>query len=53
MSLKTFPARSVAVAMGKILIVGGDADFRLNVREFLQIHGYEVREAESCRATLS
>ena len=41
------------MAMGKILIVGGDADFRFNVREFLQIHGYEVREAESCRATLS
>jgi hypothetical protein len=32
--------------MGKILIVGGAADFRFNVREFLQIHGYEVREAD-------
>jgi DNA-binding NtrC family response regulator len=43
----------LAVAKGKILIVEDDANFRFSVREFLQLHGYEVYEAESCRATLS
>lgn len=41
------------MARGKILIVGDDASFRLSVREFLQLQGYEVYETESCRATLS
>jgi DNA-binding NtrC family response regulator len=43
----------LAVAKGKILIVDDDASFRFSVREFLQLQGYEVYEAESCRATLS
>lgn len=38
---------------GKILIVENDANFRSSTREFLQLQGYEVDEAESCRATLN
>ncbi|MCA1568245.1 MAG: sigma-54 dependent transcriptional regulator [Acidobacteria bacterium] len=38
---------------GKILIVDDDANFRSSTREFLQLQGYEVNEAESCRATLN
>jgi DNA-binding NtrC family response regulator len=43
----------LALAKGKILIVEDDASFRLSVRDFLQLQGYEVFEARSCRATLS
>jgi DNA-binding NtrC family response regulator len=41
------------VARGKILVVENDAAFRFSVRETLQLQGYEVYEAESCRATMS
>ena len=41
------------MARGKILIVDDDVNLRFSVREFLQLQGYEVYEAESCRATLS
>jgi DNA-binding NtrC family response regulator len=40
------------VSRGKILIVEGDANFRLSIREVLQVQDYEVHEAESCRAAL-
>lgn len=40
------------MAKGKILIAGGDVNFRFSAREFLQFEGYEVYEAESCRTTL-
>ncbi|HKQ73447.1 MAG TPA: sigma-54 dependent transcriptional regulator, partial [Blastocatellia bacterium] len=40
------------MARGKILIVEADANFRHSAREFLQLQGYEVYEAESCLATL-
>jgi DNA-binding NtrC family response regulator len=43
----------LAVAKGKILIVEDDTNFRLGVRDFLQLQGYEVYEAESCQETLS
>jgi DNA-binding NtrC family response regulator len=50
--LQIYSAGDLAVAKGKILIVGDDANFRFSIREFLQLQGYEVYEAESCRATL-
>jgi DNA-binding NtrC family response regulator len=48
----TFPAGDLAVTKGKILIVEDDANFRFGARNFLQLQGYEVYEAESCRTTL-
>jgi DNA-binding NtrC family response regulator len=37
----------------RILLVEDDAKFRFSAQEFLRLQGYEVYEAESCRATLS
>ncbi len=34
----------------KILIVDDEADIRLTLRDFLELHGYEVNEADSGRA---
>jgi DNA-binding NtrC family response regulator len=41
------------VTRGKILIVEDDAKLRFSIREFLQLQGYEVYAAGSCRATLN
>jgi DNA-binding NtrC family response regulator len=49
---QTFLHRESVVTRGKILIVQDDANFRFRVREFLQVQGYEVYEAESCLAAL-
>ena len=43
----------LTMTRGKILIVEDDTNFRLSVREFLKFQNFEVREAESCRTTLS
>lgn len=43
---------ALPMTRGKILIVENDAKFRFGIRQFLQLQGYEVHEAESCGATL-
>ncbi|MDT5156894.1 MAG: hypothetical protein QOC99_1629 [Acidobacteriota bacterium] len=38
------------MSRNKILLVDDDAGVRFGIRDFLETHGYEVEEANSCRA---
>lgn len=38
------------MAEPRILVIDDEAGIRFGIREFLAVHGYEVDEAESCRA---
>ena len=37
------------MARNKILVVDDEAGLRFGVRDFLELQGYEIDEAETCR----